>query len=40
MNYVRNLTDEQIKAVAETGGRLVGAVAYKGFVDLAKENKQ
>lgn len=37
-DHVRNLTDEQIKAVAETGG-LVGAVAYKGFVDLAKEKQ-
>ena len=37
-DHVRNLTDEQIKAVAATGG-LVGAVAYKGFVDLAKEKQ-
>ena len=34
-DHVRNLTDEQIKAVAESGG-LVGAVAYKGFVSLEK----
>ena len=37
-DHVRNLTDEQIKAIAETGG-LVGAVAYKGFVDLDKEKQ-
>ena len=37
-DHVRNLTDEQIKAIAETGG-LVGAAAYKGFVDLDKEKQ-
>ncbi|WP_462351221.1 dipeptidase [Fusobacterium varium] len=37
-DHVRNLTDEQIKAIAESGG-LVGAVAYKGFVDLEKEKQ-
>lgn len=37
-DHVRNLTDDQIKAVAEGGG-LVGAVAYKGFVDLEKEKQ-
>ena len=37
-DHVRNLRDEQIKAIAETGG-LVGAVAFKGFVSANKEEQ-